>query len=181
MLTDSFLDKRVGLIPINHLCSILGELCIPLAGQRIIELREGKAHPESFDELMIELELCIGLIFKPLRHHLKNVVGEGQSVLLSLWNPILGVLQDILKEPDAANGGSGDKALHNPKKIIQSTNELTLEHLRNVIMVLIDFGVLKAESEAPDDITAITWDAVSKMDFGKKFLEEWKQAAGQTQ
>eukprot|EP00339_Tiarina_fusa_P025497 CAMPEP_0117064884 /NCGR_PEP_ID=MMETSP0472-20121206/45332_1 /TAXON_ID=693140 ORGANISM="Tiarina fusus, Strain LIS" /NCGR_SAMPLE_ID=MMETSP0472 /ASSEMBLY_ACC=CAM_ASM_000603 /LENGTH=1197 /DNA_ID=CAMNT_0004785235 /DNA_START=66 /DNA_END=3658 /DNA_ORIENTATION=+ len=181
MLTDSFLDKRVGLIPINHLCTILGELCIPLAGQRIIELREGKAHAETFNELMIELELCIGLIFKPLRHHLKNVVGEGQSVLLSLWNPILGVLQEILKEPDAANGVSGDSAHHESKKVIQSTNELTLEHLRNVIMVLIDFGVLKAESEAPGDITALTWDAVSKMDYGKSFLEEWKQAAGQTQ
>lgn len=169
MLTDSFLDKRVGCIPVNHLCDILGELCIPLAGERIMDLREGKVtHSSSIDEEMIELELCISLIFKPLRHHLKNVVNEGQIVLLSLWNPILNALQEILKEPDAEKG---------PSKIIQSANELTLEHLRNVIMVLIEFGVLKAEPEEPGDVTAITWDAVSKMDFGKNFLEEWKQQA----
>lgn len=173
MLTDSFLDKRVGCIPINHLCAILGEICIPLACERIMDLREGKVPHNGIDEEMIELELCIGLIFKPLRHHLKNLVNEEQIVLLSLWNPILNALQEVLKEPGAEKDLS---------RINQSANELTLEHLRNVILVLIEFGVLKAEPEEPDDVTAITWEAVSKMDFGKKFLEEWKQqAASQSQ
>jgi hypothetical protein len=181
MLTDSFLDKRVGVIPMNHLCDALGNLCIPLAGRRIIQLREGGVPAENFDELMIELELCIGLIFKPLRHHLQHVVNEGRVVLLSLWTPILDVLKDILKEPESDDAPPRENGDRNTDKLLQSTNELTLEHLRNVIMVLISFGVLKAEPQDPDDITALTWDAVANMDFCKNFLDEWKQAASQPQ
>jgi hypothetical protein len=172
MLTDSFLESQGGLVPTNHLCAALGELCIPLAGRRIMELREIGPDAEDLDELMIELELCLGLIFKPLRHHLQNVVKEGLIVLLSLWTPILDVSKEILKEP-AQNGHSS------PSKLVQSSNDLTIEHLRNVIMVLISFGVLKAEPQAPDDITALTWEAVAGIDSCKNFLDEWKQAASQ--
>ena len=155
MLTDSFLDKGAGSIPIAALCSVLGESCIPLAGERIIDLEEGRVQHENFDELMIELELCIGLIFKPLRHHLKNIVNGGDDVLLPLWNPILKVLQEILEDPGS---GKSDEA----RKVIQSTNALSLEHFRNVLMVLMEFGILKSESDSPGDVTAITWDAVAK-------------------
>lgn len=179
MLTDSFLDKRGGLIPVDHLCDALGQLCIPLAGRRVIEIRDGIVQFEDMDELMIELELCIGLIFKPLRHHLKNVVNEGRLVLLSLWTPILDVLKDILNEPSPEDDSPEYNGDSSPDKVVQSTNELTIEHLRNVIMVLISFGVLKAEPQAPDDITALTWDAVGNMHFCKNFLDEWKAAASQ--
>jgi hypothetical protein len=175
MLTDSFLDKQGGFIPTPHLCDALGKLCIPLAGRGIVELREGRIKVEDFDELMIELELCIGLIFKPLRHHLKNVVAEGDSVILSLWTPILDVLKDILKVPPP--GATNEETF--PEKALQSTNELTVEHLRNVITVLIGYGVLKAEPQAPNDITELTWEAVGSMDPCKNFLDEWKQVASQ--
>lgn len=140
-----------------------------------MELREGRIKVENFDELMIELELCIGLIFKPLRHHLKNVVSEEDSVILSLWTPILDVLKEILKEP--AVEGSSDETF--PEIALQSTNELTVEHLRNVITVLIGYGVLKAEPQAPNDITELTWEAVGSMDPCKNFLDEWKEVANQ--
>jgi hypothetical protein len=180
MLADSFLDKRGGLIPIQHLCGALGELCIPLAGRRILDLRLGGAEVESqnFDELMIELELCIGLIFKPLRHHLKNVVNEDRVILLSMWKPALEVLKEILKDPNNDdNGAEGENGEVPSARVLKATNELTIEHLKNVIMVLISFGVLQPEPQMADDISAITWDAVGQMDFCKGYLDEWKQAA----
>ena len=175
MLTDSFLDKRGGLLPVGIVCEVLGNVCIPLAGKRIVQLRTGEIYPEGLDAIMIELELCIGLIFKPLRHHMKTIVNLDPIVLLALWAPTLGVLKEILKEPELKPGADdGNSASH---KIVQSTNELTLEHLRNVVMVLISFGILKGEEEFPDDLTAQTWTAISEMDYCKSFLDEWKQAA----
>lgn len=173
MLTDSFLSKQGGFIPISHLCDALGKLCIPLAGRGIIELREGRVEVDSFDELMIELELCIGLIFKPLRHHLKYVVSEGDEALTLLWKPILELLTEILKDPtkSALNDEEG------PNQALESTNELIIEHLRSAIVVLIGFGVLKAEPETAGDFTAYTWEAVSSMDACKSLLPEWKKAA----
>ncbi|CAJ1960993.1 unnamed protein product [Cylindrotheca closterium] len=171
MLTDLFLEKQAGFIPISHLCDSLGQLCIPLAGRGIVELREGSIKIESTDELMIELDLCIGLIFKPLRHHLKDVVSEGEEVLLLVWKPILDVLKDILNDPTS----KGAKEAGLPAEALHSTNELTIEHLRNVVHVLTDFDILKAQSQSSDDITQLTWDAIESMPPCKEFVKEWKQ------
>lgn len=173
MLTDLFLEKQAGFIPISHLCDSLGQLCIPLAGRGIVELREGRIRVESFDELMIELELCIGLIFKPLRHNLKDVVGEGEEVLLLVWKPILDVLKDILN--DSSSNEARDSGL--PAEALRSINELTVEHLRNVVHVLSDFNILKAEPEAEGDITQLTWDAIESMPPCQGFVKEWKEGA----
>jgi hypothetical protein len=173
MLTDLFLEKQAGFIPISHLCDSLGQLCIPLAGRGIVELREGSIKIESTDELMIELDLCIGLIFKPLRHHLKDVVSEGEEVLLLVWKPILDVLKDILNDPSP--NGVNDAGL--PAEALRSTNELTVEHLRNVVHVLTDFDILKAKTESADDITKLTWDAIESMPPCKEFVKEWKEGA----
>ena len=85
-------------------------------------------------------------------------------------------LKDILKdtEQEAADAEA------NLDKALESTNDLIIEHLRNVIVVLIGFGVLTAESQAPGDFTAYTWEAISSMDACKVFLEEWKQVASQS-
>jgi hypothetical protein len=181
MLADSFLDKRGGLIPIQDLCSALAELCIPLAGRRILSLRDGSVNAEDLDELMIELELCVGLIFKPLRHHLKNVVDEGQVTILSLWKPVLDVLTQVLGSPQPVGYETVEEnTVLASDKVLQATNDLTLEHLRNVIMVLIGYGVLAAEQKAPGDLSALTWDAVGKIEVCQQFLDEWKTAALQT-
>ncbi|KAL3945256.1 MAG: hypothetical protein SGBAC_000667 [Bacillariaceae sp.] len=173
MLTDLFLEKQAGFIPISHLCDSLGEQCIPLAGRGIVELREGRIKIENTDELMIELELCIGLIFKPLRHHLKDVVSEGEEILLLVWKPILNALTDILSDPSS----NGAKEAGLPAKTLQSSNELTVEHLRNVVHVLTDFDILKAEPMSQDDITQLTWDAIESMPPCKDFVKEWKEGA----
>jgi Sec7 domain len=172
MLTDSFLDKRGGLIPIDVLCEALETICIPLAGQRIIEMREADVPPEYVDGLMIESELCIGLLFKPFRHHIKTIVNEVPGILEILWMPMLQILKDILKEPAMAAMGDSPAS-----RFVKAMNELTMEHFRNVIMVLASYDVLEAEPESADDMSGKTWAAISEMGYCSQSVEEWKQAA----
>lgn len=176
MLTDSFLENQGGLIPVVHLCVALGNLCIPLAGRRIKELRASWDGVDPQDEIMIELELCIGLIFKPLRHHVQNIVNDGGGALVALWKATLDVLKIVLGGPVSPNEMSDDDpAMVNV--LAKSFNELALEHLRNVIMVLIDYDILHAESKHDGDISAWTWTALGEIECCKKYLDEWKQAA----
>lgn len=178
MLTDSFLESQGGLIPVVDLCHALGQMCIPLAGRRITELRASEAAVENEDEVMIEIELCIGLIFKPMRHHIKSIVNEGGEVLMTLWVPILNVLKRVLDEPVHEYGSPENKPTESAT-VVKSSKERTVEYMRNVITVLIDYKVLKAEPMNNDDISARTWSAVSKMDYCKKYVDEWKEAASQ--
>ena len=148
-----------------HLCVALGNLCIPLAGRRIKELRTSWDGVDPQDEVMIELELCIGLIFKPLRHHAQNIVNDGGDALIALWKATLEVLKIVLGDPTS------------PDVIVKSFNDLVLEHLRNVIMVFINYDILHAESIQEDDISSWTWSALGEIECCKMFLDEWKQAA----
>ena len=177
MLTDSFLDKQAVLLPVEILCEVLGKVCIPLAGERIIELRKGLKHADQLDSIMVEAELCVSLIFKPLRHHMKIIINDDPSVLLALWIPTLNVIKEILDENSTEDNESSKSPLS--QKMIESTNELTIEHLQNVILVLISFGVLKAATEesADDSISAQTWSLIGEMGYCKKFVDEWKIAA----
>ena len=163
MLTDSFLDKQAGQFPVDILCEVLGKLCIPLAGERVKELRGALSDESEVDATMAEVELCVSLIFKPLRHHMKVVIKEDPSVFLALWKPILNVTKEIL---DDASGS---------KKLTHDTRELTMEHLKNVIMVLGSFGVLNDGS-----ISVETWSLIEQMAYCKKYVTEWKDAAAQS-
>jgi hypothetical protein len=176
MLTDSFLDKRGGLLPVDILCEALGKICIPLAGKRIVDLRDGQIHPDYMDGLTIELELLIGLIFKPVRHHIKTVINEGPSVLSALWLPTLEALKVVMSE--GSQKGAGEDSPRG--QAVKLVNELTMEHLQNVVTVLISFGVLKAgdgANGAPDAISDQTWAAISSMEYCKKWVVEWKLSA----
>jgi hypothetical protein len=176
MLTDSLLDKRSGLVPVQIVCDVLGNTCIPLAGMRIIEMRDGKVHHDRLDTLLMELELCIGLIFKPVRHHIKTIVNEQPSLFITVWLPILQTLKEVMSM------GNNDVNMAGPSRdaLIQSINELTMEHLRNMITVMISIGVLRAvgeESAPEDDISQQTWGAISTMEHCKTAVAEWKLAA----
>jgi len=177
ILTDSFLDKQAGLLPAVILCEVLGKVCIPLAGERIIKLRRELSHPEQLDDMMVEVELCVSLIFKPLRHHMKSIINEGSSLLLALWISALTVTKDILAEDSLENNPLSKTPVG--EKMIQATNELITEHLKNVIMVLISLGVLKAtpEESADDSISSKTWSSIEETKYLKKFIDEWKNAA----
>jgi hypothetical protein len=176
MLTDSFLDKRSGLLPVQIVCDVLGNTCIPLAGMRITEMRDEGVQPDHLDTMLIELELCVGLIFKPVRHHIKTFVNEGASVFMTVWLPILKTLKDVLSV------GNNDVDKDGPSRniVIQSINELTMDHLRNVITVMISLGILRAVAEGStpeDDISQQTWKAISTMEYCKTAVAEWKLAA----
>jgi hypothetical protein len=104
-------------------------------------------------------------MFKPLRHHIKTIINEEPPVFMALWKPTLNVLKDIMG--DSSKG-----------KIVESINELTMEHLRNVITVLINYGVLAAGNEASlDDISQQTWNTISSVAYCKKYVAEWKLSA----
>eukprot|EP00536_Pseudo-nitzschia_multiseries_P009846 jgi/Psemu1/258490/estExt_Genewise1Plus.C_2860061 len=177
ILTDSFLDKEAGLLPVEILCEVLGKVCVPLAADRIIKLRRGLRQPEQLDVMMVEVELCVSLLFKPLRHHMKSIASEKSSLLLGLWLPTLTAIKDILAEDTLENNPSSQTP--EGQKIIQATNELIVEHLKNVIMVLISFGVLgeTAEESSEMSISAVTWASMEETEILKKHVNEWKSAA----
>lgn len=177
MLTDSFLDKQADQIPAEILCEVLGKVCVPLAGDRVQELREGLIHDDQLHATMVELELCVSLIFKPLRHNMKSVINRDPSVFLALWVSILNVIKGIL-ENDSIENDLSSKSPSN-QKMTNDTRELTVEHLRNVIMVLSSFGVLKGATEEYTDgsISAQTWSLIEDIGYCKKFVDEWKSAA----
>jgi hypothetical protein len=179
MLTDLFLDKRGSLVPTKHLCRVLSELCVPLAGRCIVRLQKGGRTLANTDELMIEFELCIGLIFKPLRHHWQNVLAAGGS-LSSIWQSVLAVLEELLREDESGSPVSehGKKI---PEKLKATMNDLANEHFQSAIKVLISAGVLLADSKSPGDISAITWESVGRMGISEGSVVEWKQAASEVQ
>lgn len=177
ILTDAFLDKQTGMVPAEILCEVLGKVCIPLAAERIVKLRRGLRHPEQLDNTMVEVELCVSLIFKPLRHHMKSVVGEDPSLIFVLWMAALNATKEILEKDSSEDNPSANSI--EGKTMVKATNEVTVEHLQNVIMVLISFGVLKpATGEAVDgDLSSQTWSLIDQMEDLKKFVDEWKGAA----
>jgi len=205
MLTDLFLDKSAASVPGRHLSSVLSDVCIPLAGRCIVKLRTGQARLHSSDELMIEFELCIGLIFKPLRHYLQAAQGgaggsgvEGSTPLkvtaggvadddglCSIWKSVLNVLESLLQDEPAAES---EQAPAHPEMMQQplpgglksTMDNLANEHLRNAIVVLISAGVIQPGGEdvgRGGDITKLTIESVSRMGISEKALEEWKQQA----
>jgi hypothetical protein len=179
VLTDLFLDKNGGSVPPEHLSSVLSDVCVPLAGRRILKLQVGEGRFQSSDELMIEFELCIGLIFKPLRHHLQNLLknpsGDG---ILSVWKSVLSALEELLcdddhkkkslsgssssltaalsedgrRKPGAAAAAGASTAGAIPKSLRETMNNLANEHLRNAIEVLIASGILQSDDSAADSI-----------------------------
>lgn len=194
VLTDLFLDKNGSSVPTRHLSSVLSDVCVPLAGRRILKLQMGEGRFHSSDELMIEFELCIGLIFKPLRHHLQSfLVGENGVGVLSIWKSVLSVLEEMLCEDKSVNRNldSSSSSEHEqrmkvkiPKDLKDTMNNLANEHLRNAIKVLIASGVLlsdesvrpsTASSSSLAELTTMTIGAVGRMGIQERSLREWKQ------
>jgi hypothetical protein len=162
---------------VEILCEVLCKVCVPLAGERVQELREGLTHDDQLHATMVEVELCVSLIFKPLRHNMKTVINKDPSVFLALWVPILNVIKEILENDSIENDPLSRSPLN--QNMTNDTRELTVEHLRNVIMVLSSFGVLKGATEEYTDgsISAQTWSLIEEMGYCKKVVDEWKSAA----
>jgi len=154
----------------------LSDVCVPLAGRCIVDLQMSEGRIHSSDELMIEFELCIGLIFKPLRHHLQNVIAsEPTGGLPSIWKSVLSVLEELLGDDRGESSPEKQKVV--PEGLILTMQNLANEHLRNAIIVLISAGVLMPDSSAPMDVTSMTIESVGKMGISEAALREWKQEA----
>ena len=166
MLCDMLLENHGSLIPLTSLCGALVQIRIPLCRRRIADLRAMEISIENRDEVMVELELCVSLLFKPLRHHVQNIIEEGSAALMLLWVPIMEAVKEVM------NGGSVDA-----NEIVKSSNELVLEHVRNVVMVLINLNVLGPESSDGEGMALATWTSISEIEGCKEFVDEWKQAA----
>ena len=176
MLTDALIDNHGKSIPENQLYSILYGLSVPLAARRIADLLKTQEVETIWEEIMIELELCISLIFKPLLHHLRHLLNDPDN-FLRLWKSILEAVALLLgdKQGDDASTASHDRTMDN---LLLTTKELAKEHLRNAVMVLSASSIISGESsEDGTDISSVTWNSIQSMEFCKVYVEEWKQTA----
>ena len=166
MLTDVFLDRHNAKVPVSHLCVALSAICVPLAGRCIVSMQLGHGAIPSTDELMIEFELCIGLIFKPLRHHLPRTLNEHvESHLFPLWKAILAVLEELLSS-EVPEDGSGIS-----EKLRKTMHGLATEHLQNAVVMLVSSGVLSPSSQ--DEISETTKKSVVRMGISQETLDGW--------
>jgi len=178
-----FLDKNGSKVSPGQLSSALSDVCVPLAGRRIRKLLVGEGLFDSSDELMIEYELCIGLIFKPLRHHLTCLLAtETGNHVLSIWKAVLTALELLLaddgKSGESVAAGQNRSSLPIPQGLKVTMKNLANEHLRNAIMVLMSSGVVLAEpAPSNDEITIATIQSVARMGISESLLREWKQSA----
>ena len=167
------------------LCDIINNICLPLAGKRITDLLRIPRKVESdLGETLIEVELCISLLFKPFLHHLKTLVSVKQE-FFGIWISVLGIMKQLLGD-DIAQHKSDSKIARSDvvsrAKLFSTTKELASEHLRNAVMVLAAMGVLIADGDSKSDtqeISSVTWAAIGSIGYCKPVLDEWKRSACQ--
>jgi hypothetical protein len=146
---------------------------------------------------MMEFELCIGLIFKPLRHHIHHIIdcGTGDNSaapgkkenLLSIWFSVLLVLENFfgnkghvhLPDGEASDEYNGHMSHSVISDELKSTmGSLANEHLQSAIQTLLLMGVLKTEPiDAEDVFTLKTWESVKRMGISDAEVQHWKQQA----
>ncbi len=163
-------------------------ICIPLAGKRITDLLRIPYDVQSdLEETLIELELCISLLFKPFLHHLKTLISVKQE-FVGIWLSMLGIMTQLLGDESAAPSKEDDTHTAEDDvvtraKLFNTTKELASEHLRNAVMVLAAMGVLDGDSAKSDtqekEITSVTWAAIGSIGYCKPHLDEWKTACCQ--
>ena len=202
MLTDAMIDKHGQAISSTHLCTLINEMCIPLAEKRITALLNSSqllVDSSNSEEIMIELEACISLIYKPFLHHLKVFLKTKDDKWITIWKSMLKAMNLLLtgtltasttEMPSNSNNPEDsvenlDASMASLNELLQTTKELASEHLRNAVMVLVASDVLQSpskdmmESEAniETNITAYTWKYIENMEFCKNHVKEWERSA----
>jgi hypothetical protein len=175
------LDRHGSCIPSLSLCEIMNSICIPIAGERITDLLRIPRNVDiDLEEIMIELEICISLLFKPFLHHLKNLVLLEQE-FLGIWISMLGIMTHLLGDDAAPVEEDGhDDGIMTREKLFRITKELGSEHLRNAVMVLIAMNVLiddHNDEAPPSQISSATWAAIGSIGYCKPLIDEWKGTA----
>mmetsp|Transcript_38390 Transcript_38390/g.42460 ORF Transcript_38390/g.42460 Transcript_38390/m.42460 type:complete len:1562 (+) Transcript_38390:322-5007(+) len=177
IVTDAFLDKQGSSLPPPVLCAILPEVCIKAAIGRISELIKDESDMlERTEDIMIEFEQCVSLIFKPFLHHVKNIINYGCAFgLKEVWEKLLLAMEQLLQEkPDEIDISDGDKMT--PGILRKTLKELASEHLRNAIMVLHSHGVLMSDPVDTENLSRDTWLVINRMTFCVHIAKEWQQA-----
>jgi len=184
MLTDAVTDRQGAAVAPWQLYTIVQNTCVCVAGFRINALLKYE-DIEEFEEIMIELELCISLVFKPLLHYLKTLV-QVEDKFPILWESVLHVMEQLLGDETISSPSheASDKILVQQnsltrENLLTTTKELGSEHLRNAVMVLMSYGIIDGEGSSPSkthDLSALTWNAISSMSFCSVSVEEWKQS-----
>jgi hypothetical protein len=182
---------------VDQLCAVLCELCIPVAGRRIVQLQHYKdTSVVTTDQLMMEFELCIGLIFKPLRHHIHHIIdcstdddvtnhGKKEN-LPSIWFSVLSVLETFFcskSQVHLHDEVSDEFNSRMPHVVISDELKATMcslahEHLQSAVQTLLLMGVLNPKPiDAEDLFTQKTWESVWRMGISEAEVQQWKQQA----
>lgn len=133
----------------------------------------------------IELDLCLGLIFKPFLHHLhvQNLTTDNEKFEL-LWFKLLDSVKPLLGDegPDEYDHSSlnnhHDSAIFKKvrrSRLLESSREGATERLQNVIMVMIGYNIL-LRSDAnhdPGSISDTTWKSIRSLKFCCSRIDEW--------
>jgi len=176
ILTDAFLDKQGSSLPSPVLCAILPEVCIKTAIGRISELLQDESDMlERTEDIMIEFEQCVSLIFKPFLHHVKNIINSGCTTgLKEVWEKLLLAMEQLLQQkPDESDVSNGDEMT--PGILRKTLKELASEHLRNAIMVLHAHGVLMSNPADAENLSRDTWLIINRMSFCAHIAKEWQK------
>ena len=110
------------------------------------------------------------------------------NIALPMWIAVLSVIEELL----GTNKGAGEGEMALPDSLRRTMQDLATEHLQNAIKVLMSLGVIVSDPRTPNDLSSLTWDAVSRMGIGKEnnrfrnaiFLEKrvaialWRPALG---
>ena len=175
MFTDVLLDIQGQSITSDKLYKIFNDMIIPLVHMRITDILKLEDVENIWDDIMIELELCISLIFKPFLHYLQNLSNKKDQFLL-LWKSILDVMTLLLDEEE--NIDENITSIRTLKNLLLTTKELGSEHLRNAVMVLTAAKIITNEaSDDGSDISSLTWNSIKKLKFCQNLFDEWRTAA----
>jgi hypothetical protein len=177
ILTDAFLDKKGSSISLQALSTVLPNVCIRFAAERLswILSEEGLVDI-STEDIMIESEQCIGLIFRPFLHHSKRLACYPDNSHLTLvWSAVLAAMESVLQS-DAEVAVAGGESSTLVQDLRAPLKELACEHLRNAIMVLHAVGALKGDSDISGEMSSLTWASVSRMSFCTGYISEWKDS-----
>lgn len=170
ILTDAFLDKQGTLVPPGVLRVVIPQVCIGYSKGRIAVLLEQEIATATTEDVMIEFEQCVSLIFKPFLHHAKSICQDPLQNLELIWTALLQAMEQLLQlSDDEEQPSSNNNDAMTPGMLRWTLKELASEHLRNAIMVI------HSHNKLADGMDTMTWEAIEQMSFCKHLVPEWKQ------
>ena len=176
IMRDILVDKCSEDVAITDLGRIFNGVCMPAISQRLSELVQEQNIDQ--EEIMIELELCISIIFKPFMHHLEKLRHNTEE-FTAVWMSVLSTLSHLLGKVNHPD----DKKIVSNHRFLKASKDVATEHLRHSIMTLISKDILKCDdditSSEDTDISSMTWNALSNITYCKDFIPEWRQSKKQ--